>query len=98
LRGAAGARSPHDEFYYFLTNAFGSAPDLQAVRMGTWKLRFTLRDGKLGPDGLYEIGEDVGEKFDRSALNADRVRQMLTTAQSFYDQLLKEIRPLVKTG
>jgi len=98
LRGAAGARSPHDEFYYFLTNAFGSAPDLQAVRMGTWKLRFTLRDGKLAPDGLYEIGEDVGEKFDRSALHADRVGHMLTTAQSFYDQLLKGIRPLVKTG
>ena len=97
LHGTPRAQSPHSEFYYFHTNAFGQPPDLQGVRKGLWKLRVTLEEGRLAPAGLYQIGEDIDEKFDRSALESHRVPDMLSTAQRFYDQLRRETRPLVNT-
>jgi hypothetical protein len=51
----------------------------------------------LTAGNLHQRGEDIGEKFDRSGMEADRVNQMLTTAQGFDSKLLKEIRPLVST-
>lgn len=71
LRNTAGAKSPHEAYYFYWGR------ELQAVRMGQWKLHFphaynTLKtpgnDGKPGPyasvkieQALYDLVADVGE-------------------------------------
>ena len=53
LLGEAGARSPHEAFYFY------SGPDLRAVRSGPWKLHASGE--------LYNLAEDIGETTDRAA-------------------------------
>jgi arylsulfatase A-like enzyme len=63
-----GAKSPHEFFYYYCGN------NLQAVRSGPWKLRFSTilqdedmygkyEDPKAGlPEALYNLDTDPGEQ------------------------------------
>ncbi|HEY3738375.1 MAG TPA: sulfatase [Bryobacteraceae bacterium] len=94
LKDPERGKSPRSEHYYFNVSPFGEPPTLQAVRRGEWKLRLTVGDGTLGPAGLYRLEEDVAERFDRTKLEPQIVEDLRNTAQSFYDRLLKDVRPL----
>ena len=79
-----GARSPHTEgyFYYFMSQ-------LQAVRVGNWKLRLPL-DPEIGgwtgqPKGqsearLYDLNADIGEKSNVAADHPDVVAKLTALA------------------
>jgi arylsulfatase A len=95
LKDPVGGKAPRSEHYYFNSCPFGEPPALQAVRSGPWKLKLTVGDGTLGAAGLYQVQEDVAERFDRAALEPGIVEHLRDTAQKFYDGLQKDIRPLV---
>jgi arylsulfatase A-like enzyme len=98
LFGEAGAKSPHEAFYYYWDNG------LEAVRSGKWKLHLphayrTLAgpDGKDGQPGeykqaktdlaLYNLAEDIGETQDVAAANPAIVKKLLAQAESARDDL-----------
>ncbi|MEP6671790.1 MAG: sulfatase [Chthoniobacter sp.] len=92
LAGEAGAKSPHDVFYYF--NGFR----LEGVRSGPWKLRFAtagMAEGK-GPgkkpdpatqDQLYNLETDIGETTNVADANAEVVARLRTLAEAMKDDL-----------
>ena len=97
LSGQAGAKSPHERFYYFQGRGRqGTKPNIQAVRQGKWKLRLQRvgDSDKLEPVALYDLHEDVAEKFDRKELQPDVVRQLLTDTEAFVKELQENRRPL----
>jgi arylsulfatase A len=81
LAGTAGARTPHEAFYYYHFD------QLQAVRSGQWKLFLALdrvragapvqppREGKI-PARLYDVVADPGEKNDVAATHPDIVKRL----------------------
>ena len=88
LSGRAGAKSPHDAYYFYWDRA------LQAVRAGRWKLHFpheyrTLAGKPGGKDGkpvayeqgktglaLYDLDADPGERSDVSGRHPDVVERL----------------------
>ena len=63
LLGRAGAKSPHNAFYYYFRH------ELQAVRSGKWKL--FAKDG-----ALYDLDADIGETSDVSAQHPEVVSRL----------------------
>ena len=58
LRGEAGAKTPHEAFYFYRDDR------LQAVRSGDWKLHVFRPDDKKFPEKaplLYNLRDDIGE-------------------------------------
>ncbi len=96
LSGQKDAKSPHEYFYYFNGGRDPDRPNIQAVREGKWKLRIKRTEGgnRLEPEELYDLHEDVSEKFDRSGLYPQVVKRLLTQAESFVKELVKDRRPL----
>jgi arylsulfatase A len=92
LAGPAGAKSPHDVFYYF------NGLRLEGVRSGPWKLRFGtagLGEGK-GPikkpdapiqDQLYNLATDIGETTNVADANPEVVARLRTLAEAMKDDL-----------
>jgi len=87
LAGAAGAKSPHETFYYF------RGLRLEAVRHGDWKLRLAGVDagGKNkkaapGPQ-LFNLAKDIGESTNVADANPDIVRRLQTLADAMKDDL-----------
>ncbi|HEX4149193.1 MAG TPA: sulfatase [Pirellulales bacterium] len=74
LSGAAGAKSPHEVFYYF------RGLKLEAVRSGKWKLH-------LGKNELYDLEADLAEASSVAAKHADVVRQLERLAKKMDDDL-----------
>jgi arylsulfatase A len=90
LTAEKGAKSPQQAYFFY----WGG--ELQAVRMGKWKLHFpheyrTLKeagnDGKPGPYStarialsLFDLEADIGESKDVSAAHFDLVKQIETLA------------------
>ncbi|MBO0701024.1 MAG: sulfatase [Zavarzinella sp.] len=86
LRGEKGAKSPQEAYFFYWGR------ELQAVRMGPWKLHFPHeyqalktagRDGKPGPyakvrieRSLFNLDADPGETKDVSAEHRDIVERM----------------------
>jgi arylsulfatase A-like enzyme len=68
LLGEAGAKSPHEAFYYFA----GGVGNLDAVRSGPWKYRL------LPEKALYDLGNDIGETTDVASANPGVVKRMET--------------------
>ncbi len=85
ILGKPGAKSPHTEgfFYYFMSQ-------LQAIRLGKWKLRLGL-DPEIGkwmgtPQGktearLYDLQADIGEKNNVAADHPDVVARLTALAE-----------------
>jgi arylsulfatase A len=96
LRISPQAKSPRSEHFYFNARPFGRPPGLEAVRSGPWKLRLASDGDRLRASGLYQLQEDIAERFDRAQLHPDIVQKLQATAQSFYDDMRKEIRPLAE--
>jgi len=92
LAGEAGAKSPHDVFYYF--NGFR----LEGVRSGPWKLRFAsagMAEGKsvgkkpdaAAQDQLYNLETDIGETTNAADANPEVVARLRTLAEAMKGDL-----------
>jgi arylsulfatase A-like enzyme len=98
LLDKAGAKSPHEAFYFYWSN------ELQAIRAGGWKLHFpheyralTSAAGKDGrPAGysnqrvelsLYDIEKDVGEKENVADKHPDVVERLKALADKAREEL-----------
>ncbi len=97
LSGQPGAKSPYEYFYYFGGRGQdASQSNIRAVRQGRWKLHVERAgaQGGLRPVALYDLHEDVGEKFDRRELFPDVVRRLAAPAERFTRDLDANRRPL----
>jgi len=63
LRGEPDAKSPHEAFFYYKQN------NLEAVRVGRWKLHVAKNDKAI--EELYDLEADVGETENLYAEKAD---------------------------
>jgi len=84
LTGEAGARSPHEAFYYHE----GREGKLEAVRAGDWKLH--LKDS---PE-LYNLRADIGEQNNVAQQNPEVVTQLRGLARSFDAEITQNARPV----
>lgn len=91
MSGQAGAKSPHEAFYYYWNR------ELQAVRGGNWKLHFAHDYitpepvGKGGQPGkmvtkkaelaLYDLARDIGETNNLAAQFPDVVKRLEELAE-----------------
>ena len=96
LAGKQGAKSPHDYFYYFAGSRDPDRINVQAIRNGKWKLhvKWTGNGKRLEPTELYDLHEDVSEKFDRAELHPEVVKRLTARVESFVKELVKNRRPL----
>jgi arylsulfatase A len=67
------ATSPHDAFYYYWMN------DLEAVRVGRWKLHFSKRGVEMCQ--LYDLDADIGETADLAAQKPEVVERLQAQAE-----------------
>jgi len=74
LAGKAGAKSPHDLFYYY------RGLKLEAVRSGPWKLH--LEKGEL-----YNLESDIGESANVAASNPEVAKRLHNLADRMKDDL-----------
>ena len=68
------AKSPHDAFYYYWMN------DLEAIRVGRWKLHFAKRGSAMCE--LYDLEADIAETTDVASAHPDIVAQLEAQAES----------------
>lgn len=94
LFGEDGARSPYESFFYFA----GARPpqiNLRGVRQGKWKLHVRrAEDGAFVPEALYDVHEDVSERFDRRELFPEIVDRLLEAVAEMGEAMARERRPL----
>ena len=88
--GETLAKSPYDAFFYYLVD------ELQAVRVGNWKLRLGLKRGRhADPEKieLYNLADDLGETTNVAKQHPDIVKKLSAEMQrmreDFGDGLLK---------
>jgi arylsulfatase A len=67
------APSPREAFYYYWMN------DLEAIRVGRWKLHFAKRGVEVNE--LYDLEADIGETMDLAAANPDVVSDLTSRAE-----------------
>ena len=81
ISGKAGAKTPHDEFFYYNTNR------LEAVRSGKWKLR-------KAPDAeLYDLEGDISESKNVAAEHPELVEKLSERMRQFHAELMQTRRP-----
>lgn len=81
LAGEAGAKSPHEHFFYF--RGF----KLEAVRSGNWKLH-------LAKGELFDLAADIGESTNVAAGHPDVVKRLREVAGTMKDDLgVDEVGP-----
>ncbi len=75
LMDEEGAGSPHEAFFYY------SGPNLEAVRVGKWKLHVYKTPGFHGGGGvvneLYDLETDIGETTNLAADHPDVVADLV---------------------
>jgi arylsulfatase A len=99
MSGKAGAKSPHEAFFYY------RGWELQAVRSGKWKLHFPhdyftlagMGGGKGGRPAKYEpasiglvlfdLEKDIAEQHDVSAEHPDVVATLMKLADKMREDL-----------
>jgi len=97
MSGKAGAKSPHDAFFYHTSRG-----QLAAVRQGKWKLHLAppaqrrkkgqpAPKAKPGPQ-LYDLSADIGEKTDLADKNPDVVKKLTALLRSFDTELTANMR------
>jgi len=82
MKGDAGAKSPHDAYYFYRGNA------LQAIRKGKWKLHL-----KGDNSELYDLDADIGESNNVAAVNPGVVARLKAQAEKFNADLMANRRP-----
>ncbi|MBL9122782.1 MAG: sulfatase [Planctomycetaceae bacterium] len=112
LSGAAGAKSPHDSFYFYFADN-----ELQAVMRGKWKLQlahqYRTLGGKPGGQGgqpapyevrkiaqpeLYDLESDSGEQHDVAAAHPEVVRELEALAEQAREDLGDSLTQRVGQG
>lgn len=94
LLSGESPRSPHPFFHYMGASQEGRA-NYRGIRDERWKLVVSIEaDGRIAAGELYELGADIGEKFDRAAQHPEIVARLREAAQAFYDELKANIRPV----
>jgi len=88
LRNEAGAKSPHEAFYYYFMD------QLQAVRSGPWKLYLKLDkpQGRAKPEEfaelrLYHLGDDPAETENVAREHPEVVDRLLQLAETAREDL-----------
>ncbi len=96
------AESPRKTFFYYVGGMKYLAadgppkndPTIAAVRRGKWKLHVgSNAKGKLAPEALYNLYEDIGEQLDYVSKEPDLAEELTKLAQKFNDDLRKDTRP-----
>jgi len=92
LFGEAGAKSPHEAFYYYHLG------DLRAVRSGKWKLHLSRRESRGGqtrvvPPQLYDLEADIGEQNNLAEEHPDVVERLSALAEACREDLGDGKRP-----
>jgi len=85
-----GARSPHEAFYYYRKH------DLEAVRVGKWKLHVRKRSEELLE--LYDLEADIGEARNLADKHPDIVEQLQGRLQVAREDLGDEATGVEGTG
>lgn len=95
VTGEAGARTPHEAFFYYSTGG-----KLEALRSGRWKLLLPrkVRAGRKAPEQdaaaeLYDLEADLGEKNNLAAQHADVVERLTKLADTHREEMAKNSRP-----
>jgi arylsulfatase A len=87
LAGEAGAKSPHEVFYYY------NGLKLEGVRSGPWKLRFApVPKNAKTPDAaqkeqLYNLDSDIGESTNVAEANPEEVARLHALADAMKNDL-----------
>ena len=88
MSGRAGAKSPHEAFYYYYRD------QLQAVRSGKWKLHLARTQKPRGnkpavkaAGKLYDLKADIAEKNDVAEANPGVVERLLGLAEKAREDL-----------
>ena len=104
MRGEAGAKTPHDAYYYY-----SSGGRLEAVRAGNWKLHITRpapprpKKGQPAPPPappaaetveLYDLAADIGEAASVADKHPDVVQRLKGMMETFDAELEKTARPV----
>jgi arylsulfatase A len=83
LSGAAGAKTPHDVFYYF------RGLKLEGIRSGAWKLRLAAaaeggpqKGQRAAEDQLYNLEQDISESKNVAAENPEVVKRLLALTEA----------------
>ena len=86
-------RSPHRHFHY-LGGSMEGRVNYRGIRDERWKLIVSVGDdGKAKPEQLYDLGADIGEKFDRLKEHPDIAQRLTAEAQRFHDEIKANQRP-----
>lgn len=94
LLSGATEKSPHAHFHYLGGSAQPATLNYHAIRDERWKLTVTVgADHKIAPAELYDLGADLGEKFDRVKQHPEIAARLAAAAQTFHDELRANIRP-----
>ena len=83
-RGEPGAQSPYDAFFYYLVD------QLQAVRVGDWKLRFASagrRDVDTSKPELFNLSKDLSEQNNVAAQHPDIVKDLKKRMEDMGDRI-----------
>jgi arylsulfatase A len=87
LAGEAGAKSPHEVFYYY------NGLKLEGVRSGPWKLRFApapknaKKQDAAGQEQLYNLDSDIGESTNIAEANPGEVARLRALADAMKNDL-----------
>jgi len=84
MAGKAGAKSPHEAFYYY------KGGKLEAARSGKWKLVL-----KKTPE-LYDLDADISEEVNVAGGHPDVVKRMTEMMNKFDRELKANARPVGK--
>ncbi len=84
MAGKAGAKSPHEAFYYY------KGGKLEAARSGKWKLVL-----KKTPE-LYDLDADISEEVNVAGDHPDVVKRMTEMMNKFDRELKANARPVGK--
>lgn len=83
-KGEPGAISPYEAFYYYLVD------ELQAVRVGDWKLRYVVKEGRKADPSrpqLFNLSEDPSEQNDLADQHPGKVKEMIRKMQNMGDRI-----------
>jgi arylsulfatase A len=85
--------SSHEYFHYMAGSREGEV-NYRAIRDEKWKLHFSIdKQGNIIPNELYDLGEDVGEKFNRLDVKPEIVERLKSSAEKFYAEICENQRP-----
>ncbi|OUW17817.1 MAG: hypothetical protein CBD18_03855 [Opitutales bacterium TMED158] len=88
-KGEPGAQSPYDAFFYYLVD------QLQAVRVGDWKLRYNIPN-RRNPDPsrpeLYNLATDVSEQRNVASQHPQIVEDLMQRMRVMGDRIGDDLR------